>query len=429
MISTSTSLYSDFEREITKSEFQRTRIMLGAFLMGLLLMVINFFALTEEVITFYGGRSHYFFSLGWLLIFAVYEFFILRLIVRMMRKGKMVSDRFKVMHSLIEVSFPSLLMFYMVHSKEMLMFVDSPVVFLYWLFIILSVLHLDFKINLMVGLFSAIQYGLVVYYGFHFTETKAEYLIQLPENSFYLRCIILIICGAAAGFVSEEVKRRVRSSFDSKIEKRNMEELLGQQVSREVAEALVSGSVQTIKQQATVLALDLRNFSHFAEYRSPDEILDFQNKIFSPILEIINQHQGIVNQIMGDGIMATFGTPVSNPLHADMAFQASIQIIHKVRELSEMKVIPTTRVGIGLHTGEVITGNIGNQVRRQYSTSGSAVIIAFRVEQLNKELDGELLITEEVKNRIELGRVKIEPLGPRPLKGFGSSINIYRVNV
>jgi adenylate cyclase len=181
------------------------------------------------------------------------------------------------------------------------------------------------------------------------------------------------------------------------------------------------------KQEATVLALDIRNFTSFAETHSPDEIMDFQNKIFGPVMDIINQHQGVVNQIMGDGMMATFGTPVSNALHPDMAFEAAIKIRNKVKELVRDEIIEPTRVGLGLHTGDVVTGNIGNEIRKQYSISGSAVIIAFRVEQLNKEFGSDLLITDTVKTRITPGKIELTSLGKRPIKGFGNEIEVYRV--
>ena len=206
-----------------------------------------------------------------------------------------------------------------------------------------------------------------------------------------------------------------------------MELLFGQQVSREVLLTLVEERGRAKKQEATVLAMDIRNFTAFAETHSPDEIMDFQNKIFGPVIDIINQHQGVVNQIMGDGLMATFGTPVSNPLHADMAFEASLKIQSKVKELVEQEIIPTTRVGLGLHTGDVVTGNIGNESRKQYSISGSAVIIAFRVEQLNKEFGSELLITDAVKDKVVQGKVTMTSLGKQPMKGFGYEVEIYKV--
>lgn len=83
---------------------------------------------------------------------------------------------------------------------------------------------------------------------------------------------------------------------------------------------------------------------------------------------------------------------------------------------------------MGLHTGEVITGNIGNENRKQYSISGTAVIIAFRVEQLNKELGSELLITGDLKEKIITGKAIIQSLGPQLLKGFGKNIDVYSVS-
>jgi adenylate cyclase len=125
--------------------------------------------------------------------------------------------------------------------------------------------------------------------------------------------------------------------------------------------------------------------------------------------------------------MATFGSPVENLLHAEMAFQAGLKIIEKVEELCAEGIIPDTKVGIGLHLGQVITGNIGNEQRKQYSISGTAVIIAFRVEQLNKDFGSEFLITEEVLKNITPGRARIKFIGSNSLKGLDAMVNIYQV--
>jgi adenylate cyclase len=232
----------------------------------------------------------------------------------------------------------------------------------------------------------------------------------------------------AGVYVAEELKRRIQHSFDLQRSKNDMEILFGQQVSREVLMTLVEERGVAKKQEATVLALDIRNFTAFAETHTPDEIMDFQNKIFGPVIDIINQHQGVVNQIMGDGMMATFGTPVSNALHTDMAFEASLKIRQKIKDLVLNGVIEDTRVGLGLHTGDVVTGNIGNENRKQYSISGSAVIIAFRVEQLNKEFGTDLLITDSVKNRIAPGKIQLTSLGRQPMRGFDREVELYKVH-
>lgn len=327
---------------------------------------------------------------------------------------------------MIEVSFPSFLMLYMVDLNDQLAFIDSPVVFIYPLFITLSVLHLDFRLSALTAWVASLEYAFIVFYGFHFTETSAALAQVIPENTFYLRCVVLIIGGMAGGFVAEEMKRRIQASFDIQKSKNEMEVLFGQQVSREVLTTLVEERGIAKKQEATVLAMDIRNFTSFADTHTPDEIMDYQNKIFGPVIDIINQHQGVVNQIMGDGLMARFGTPVSNPLHADMAFETSLRILNKVRELVNKEIIPDTRIGLGLHTGDVVTGNIGNESRKQYSISGSAVIIAFRVEQLNKQFGTELLITDAVKDKIVPGRIQLDSLGKQPMKGFGNEVEVFK---
>ena len=424
----STGLYNDFEGEIAKSEYQRTRLMLAMFGFGLVVSILNYFILDEVVTQFYGGTMNYFIVVIWIAVFMGYQGGLLLHLSKVKARNSRISATFKVINAQVEVILLSALIFYMVDVKDMRAFLDSPVVLLYFLFLILSVLHLDFKISLLTGLCAAGQYSLIVWYGFHVADSLPSYVLNLPENNFYLRAVVMIVSGASAGFVAGEVKRRVKASFDMQNAKTEMELLFGQQVSREVVKALVEDRGTLRKQEATVLALDIRNFSSFAEQHSPDEIMEFQNKIFGPIMDIIYQHQGVVNQILGDGIMATFGTPVNNPLHADMAFQSSLKILEKVKELSTKGIIPETRIGMGLHTGEVITGNIGNENRKQYSISGTAVIIAFRVEQLNKELGSELLITGDLKEKIITGKAIIQSFGPQLLKGFGKNIDVYSVS-
>lgn len=425
----STLLTPEFEREIASSEYQRTQLIIGLFFIATIISSVNYFFVDDAVARIFGGATNYFFVIGWLAGLIIYEIIILQVISYLRSKYQRVSETFRYAHTLFEVSFPTLLMLYMVEVNNQLLFIDSPVVFVYSLFITLSVLHLDFKLSFITAIVGAVEYAFVIYYGFNVADTNLQVEAILPENSFYLRCVVLIISGVAGGFVAEELKRRIQTTFDLQNSKNDMEVLFGQQVSREVLLTLVEERGRAKKQEATVLALDIRNFTAFAETHSPDEIMDFQNKIFGPVMDIINQHQGVVNQIMGDGMMATFGTPVSNPLHADMAFEASLKILNKVKELVKDEIVPETRIGLGLHTGDVVTGNIGNENRKQYSISGSAVIIAFRVEQLNKQFNSELLITDAVKEKIVPGKVQLTSLGKQPMKGFGYEVEVFKLNV
>jgi adenylate cyclase len=419
------SASADFDRAIVRSERIRNQLMLGSLALGMVIVYVNFETVPIKDFLFYGGRDGYIITFRWILFFVTYEALYF-LLLRYYRKGRMpLPAGVRLAHLLIETSFPSVLLYYWA-AQGVANIVDAPVLYSYFLFIILSVLCLDFRFGLLTGLIAALQYSIVVYLIFH-EPFHLFFRPALPETSYYVRASLLLLSGTVAGFVSREVRRTFQSFLITQSEKLRIESLFGQQVSREVLEAIVDETNTVRRLEVTVMALDLRDFTAFAESRTPDEILDYQNKIFSPIIQVINQHQGVVNQILGDGIMATFGTPVANPLHADMAFQAALQILDTLQTLNHTSEIPFTRLGIGLHTGEVVTGNIGTENRKQYSISGLAVITAFRVEQLNKELGTDLLITDPVRTKITLGKARLEPMGEKQLKGFGTPVMVYKV--
>lgn len=420
-------VFDEFDRELAKSEYQRALMLVGVFFVATVVMSLNFLLLDNSVVKFYGGSSIYFFTIAYILAFMVYELGVIWFIKKRIGEGKRISTRFKVFQTTIEITYMSLLILYIIDIKQIYLFIDSPIQFIYFLFIILSILHLDYRITLLNGILSAVQFGLIVFYVYHLAGIPVRYLPSLPENAYYVRCIIFVLTSGVAAFVANEVKRRVKSSLDFKLQKSRIETHLGQQVSRDILTTLTKDGGKPMKAHATVLALDIRGFSQFSEGLSLDEIQDFQNKFFGPVLDIIHQHRGVVNQILGDGIMATFGAPSPNPLHADMAFQSALKILEKVSQLCRQGVIPETRIGMGIHSGEVITGNIGNENRKQYSISGKAVIVAFRLEQLNKDYNTQLLISEEVRRNVVRGNVTITSLGKVRLKGLETQIEIHNV--
>jgi adenylate cyclase len=114
------------------------------------------------------------------------------------------------------------------------------------------------------------------------------------------------------------------------------------------------------------------------------------------MIDIIQKRHGNINQFMGDGFMATFGAPVSHGNDARNAYMAGLEILGEIKRRNEEKLIPHTVLGIGIHAGLVVTGNVGTETRKQYSVTGNTVIIAARVEQLNKVYGSQMIVTEEV---------------------------------
>ncbi len=183
--------------------------------------------------------------------------------------------------------------------------------------------------------------------------------------------------------------------------------LLQQQVSPEIASALIHEQGEKKKQFVAILFLDIRGFTPIAEKMEPKELIEYQNKVFGFMIEIVAKFHGNINQFMGDGFMATFGAPVSHGNDIRNAFLAGLEILEGINRLnSEEASLPTTSVGIGIHAGNVVTGNVGTESRKQFSVTGNTVIIAARVEQLNKVYNSNLIITDEVHQKLDSGDLK-----------------------
>lgn len=174
--------------------------------------------------------------------------------------------------------------------------------------------------------------------------------------------------------------------------------------------------------------LDIRNFTPFVEHKEPEEVVNYLNSLFGFIIDIVRSHHGIINQFLGDGFMATFGAPLSVGNSSEHAALAAQEILNKLKSKIEQGTIPNTRLGIGIHFGEAVTGNIGSESRKQYSITGNVVILASRIEQLNKGFDSQLLISEEVYIQLD-HKIKenYSALGPVDVKGREKPISIYRL--
>ena len=173
--------------------------------------------------------------------------------------------------------------------------------------------------------------------------------------------------------------------------------------------------------------LDIRNFTPFVENKEPEEVVNYLNSLFGFMIDIIQSHHGVINQFLGDGFMVTFGAPLSVENSSEHAVRAAQEIINKLASEIEQGIIPDTRLGIGIHFGEAVTGNIGSSARKQYSITGNVVIIASRIEQLNRKFKSQLLISNEVYIRLDANiKDKYSTLGPVDVKGREKPVLIYQ---
>jgi adenylate cyclase len=191
---------------------------------------------------------------------------------------------------------------------------------------------------------------------------------------------------------------------------KRIKSLLGQQLSGDIARELISAKAElpTQRKFVCVMFLDIREFTTFAERKEPEEIIKYQNEVFGFMIDLIHKYNGNINQFMGDGFMATFGAPVSKGNDCQNALDAACEIVEMVNSKSESGNLPSTRIGIGLHAGFVVVGNVGTEQRKQYSITGNTVIISARLEQLNKEHNTQLLISEEVYKKLDTYNYKAD---------------------
>jgi adenylate cyclase len=220
-------------------------------------------------------------------------------------------------------------------------------------------------------------------------------------------------------------------SFRLAEERNEVVNTFGQHVSPAVVDKLLErgAGLRSEKRNVCVMFLDIRNFTAFAEHRHPEEVVEYLESLFDFMIEIVNRHHGIINKFLGDGFMAVFGAPLSEGRDCANAVEAALEILARVdEEVAVGRVLPT-RVGIGLHAGEAVTGSIGSKLRQEYTVIGDVVNLAARIEQLNKQIGSQLLVSEVVWE--EAGREGLvtgaTPMGHVPVKGREAPTRIYKV--
>ncbi|KXK56629.1 MAG: adenylate cyclase [Chlorobi bacterium OLB5] len=422
---------TELEIEKTQSEYKRVRIISVLLAAGLILGTLNTYFNLFGFLSFFKFKNSAYATIIWLFLFLCYETIFLLFLKKLVIEKKVLDEKLRLIHSLMEILFPGIIMFIMTYIEQRAVYLDSPFFMIYFILIAISALQLSFRISFSTGILAALQYILLTVYCFNTIIPQNNISMNLPAMSYYARGIILLFTGYASGMVAREINQRVMNSFRQMREQQNIMNLFGQQVSKEIVEELISRKdkpgIQRIN--ASIMFLDIRNFSSYAETRDPAEIIEFQNNIFNPIIEIINNHNGLINQFLGDGFMASFGIPIAAADHEQQAFEAGIKIIRKIKELGEKNIIPATAVGLGLHSGEVITGNIGNEIRKQYSITGTTVITAARLEQMNKEAGTQFLISREFFNKININGLKYSSLGEKIFKGFEKPVEVICIEV
>lgn len=227
----------------------------------------------------------------------------------------------------------------------------------------------------------------------------------LDELASAIRCIEL----GAEDYLTKPIEATLlRARVNNAIEKKRLRDeterqldiirtILGRYVPDTVVSQVVAGegTLAPTKTEATILYTDIAGFTSVVETMTPEQAVTMLNEYFEAVTVPILDHGGTINQFQGDAMLVTFNVPVANDRHADHAVAAAVELQqrHHGRRFGGVEL--STRVGI--NTGEVVAGNVGSGTRVNYTVHGDAVNLAARLENLNKTLGTQVLVSEATR--------------------------------
>jgi adenylate cyclase len=206
-------------------------------------------------------------------------------------------------------------------------------------------------------------------------------------------------------------------------ERETLRDVVGSYVHPEVARRVVDEGVELPGREAdvTVLFVDIRNFTSYAESVSAAEAMARLNEFFDLSVSVIRARGGHANKFLGDGMLAVFGAPDALEGHADHALSAACELVEAVERAFRGQL----RVGVGLSSGPALAGTIGGGGHLEYSVVGDPVNVASRVEQMTKATGDPVLLTEETRRRLVELATLVEPRGEVELRGKARPVPIY----
>jgi adenylate cyclase len=221
---------------------------------------------------------------------------------------------------------------------------------------------------------------------------------------------------------------RLAGSFNEMMqglsEREALREAFGAYVDPDVAQRVLEQGAEVIEGQereVTVMILDVWDFTQLAQRSSARETVAFLNDLFGIVVPCVTEHGGHANKFLGDGLLAVFGAPDRLPDHADRALAAAGDIARKLTRRFGSEL----RFGIGINSGPVVVGSVGGGGRLEFAVIGDAVNVAARVENLTRETDDVVLVTEATRCLLSEKTRDLEQRGSFALKGVSEPVPIY----
>lgn len=210
---------------------------------------------------------------------------------------------------------------------------------------------------------------------------------------------------------------------DRKILENSMMQTLGTYLDSEVAEHILrEGRALCAREvDVTMMFVDIRDFTAFAERFEPREVVQALNCLFELAVPIITERGGHIDKFVGDGLLAVFGAPASHQDHADRAVEAAFEIACQARKRFQGDL----EIGIGIDSGTVVAGNVGGGGRLDFTVIGDAVNTAARIEAVTRATGDTILISDQTRRRLWRAELSLQRRDPVQVKGKQDPIAVY----
>jgi adenylate cyclase len=410
-------------REVMRTELLRVRalIIVGLVVLFVISLVRMIFPGVEERI-WRGIDPNAIYLI--MTAFILFEWWVHRAISRHLKLDQDVHVLRRYVGVLIETSIPTLLLWLQIQSMGPVQAFGFVMPLVYFIFIILSTLRLDFWLSAFTGLVAAAQLFAMAMYYKSVVDSDTE-----PQIYYHFsRSLVLFTCGILAGGVGVQLRRGFIASIRAASARDRITNMFGQHVSPQVVERLMSEGASSGSdiRRVAVMFVDFRSFTAAARSRSPQDVVDRLDGAFAVLVEILDRHGGIVNKFLGDGFLALFGAPFEAEEAPHRAVDAAREMLRAMDTINKGASWPL-RIGIGIHFGEVVAGNIGSPRRKEYTVIGDTVNFAARLEALNKEFNSQLLISSTVRDAIGQECSDAVALGEVAIRGYEQPMTVWQL--
>ncbi len=306
----------------------------------------------------------------------------------------------------------------------------APQVLLYALMTVASALHLDPRLCLWSGALSAAGYAALS--GFLLSTGRVDMALEAEPVTHLMRGTYLFATGVAAALLAWQVRVRVGVAVRAALDHSRVVGIFGRYLHEDVVDRLINAPdglrLGGQRRMLTVMMTDLRGFSALSERNPPERVMSLLNHYFGRMIPLILEEGGTIDEILGDAIVVLWNAPLDQPDHATRALRCALRLqveMETVNAWAAAEGLPALEMGVGLHSGEAVVGNIGAPQRQKYGVVGTTINLAARVESAT--VGGEVLATLAVIAQVEASALHIgERRSLRP-KGASEPLEVASV--